>query len=126
MASAALVKNNSFPKELLSDEKLSNSMHQPLRVISKLEWLEWKKKFKELSKLVSKNLSSSSYDPNLKSSDLNNSSLLQFKFTDRISESTNLVTKRDVKIAIMHYTTPAFVDLSPNAQTGIVRFFNQS
>jgi hypothetical protein len=29
-----------------------NETTNPLRVISKIEWLEWKKKFKELSKLV--------------------------------------------------------------------------
>jgi hypothetical protein len=107
------------------DENPNEGSNSPLRVISKIEWLEWKKKFKELSKLVTKGFtSSSSQQIDLNSTQLANGSLLKFKFTDRLSDKTNVVCKRDIKIAIMHYTTPAYVDLIPNALNGVVRFFN--
>lgn len=102
-----------------------NSENTPLRVISKIEWLEWKKKFKELSKLVTRGFSSTSIrHTSQDSAVLTENTLLKFRFVDRFTDKTNVVTKRDIKLAVMHCTTPAYVDLAPNSQSGVIRFFN--
>ena len=108
--------NNSLP-EALTDLDDDAAPLVPLRVMTKLKWLEWKIKLKKISKEIlerqgnQKNLSQ-------KGKILVKGSVLKF----RIFQKPTL-NKTDVKLAIMHMVEPAYVDYLQNNHTGFVRFF---
>lgn len=84
MAKKALNLNGCLPEQLFAVDAEKSTLI-PLRVILKTEWIEWKKKFKE----IARNLKHALKPPSLQNIDpnsahvLNHGSVLKFQFVDR-------------------------------------------
>lgn len=100
------------------DENLDEPL-SPLRVMPKKEWLNWKEKFKQLTKKIkSKNKKI------VKSKKLKKKTLLKFKILVEMNE--NRITKADIKVALLHYVEPVFIDFMSGDEEGYIRFFEEN
>ncbi len=103
--------NNSIPIDLTPKDKLEAT--EPLRVISKLEWLDWKEKLKSLSK----SLVSPTSIPNKAKTALVPGTLLRLS-----NLNGDLTSKWDIKVALLHFCDPIYIDFKAPDSTSIVRF----
>jgi len=83
---------------------------EPLRVISKTEWLHLKEDFKQLKhSLLQKR------PPVIDKTILSKGTLLT------LSPVPPTILKEDIKIALLHFCEPSYVDLPPASQKAIIR-----
>ena len=109
--------NNCIPESMTPEDKLESI--NPLKVITKTEWLGWKLKMKEISKVLAKN---KKFPLSEEKASLKTGTIL--KLID-LPEEHPQVTKWDIKVAIKHYCEPAYVDYVAGNKEAFVRFFNK-
>lgn len=126
--------NNCIPAEFLTEEMKCKVI--PLKVISKMQWLEMKQEFKNLKeKLLNlAGRADSHYEQKNHSSVMHNEDEgFVEKNIDRkegcLVRLENLekeALKQDILVALKHFCAPAYIDYKRGSESCVVRFDNKT
>jgi len=117
----AMEKDNSVPGVFMSEANKVEGKLVPIRVMTKLKWLEYKLIYKDCKKTLFQNMDEESKGGNVdrcrKSNDLVLGCLI------RLSGIPEGISKQEILIKLRNYKQPCFVDFVTGAGSGVVRFY---